>query len=93
MTRLESLLHRAPAALARGAGFVTLLALAIMAWSILVPKPLPIVLAMSLGHVVGVAGFALYCLAVVLDAKRASNPRSGAPSVNLAKTDGDDSVH
>ena len=93
MSPLEKLLHRAPAALARAAGFVTLLALAIMAGSILVPKPLPIILAMSLGHVVGIAGFGLYCLAVVLDAKRASSRRSGPPSVNLSKTDDDGSVH
>jgi hypothetical protein len=71
---LQKILHRAPVALARIAGGFTLVALAMMVVSILVPKPLPIILAMSLGQVVGVTGFGFYFLAVLLDI--ASRPRT-----------------
>jgi hypothetical protein len=70
MSIMQTILHRAPATLARIAGVFTLVALAMMAFSILVPKPLPIILAMSLGQVVGLAGFGFYFLAVVIDIAR-----------------------
>ena len=80
MSFIQKILHRAPVTLARIAGVFTLTALAMMAFSILVPKPLPIVLAMSLGQVIGVTGFGFYFLAVVLDiARRPRGPNSVRP--------------
>ncbi|MFT3694458.1 MAG: hypothetical protein QM831_15025 [Kofleriaceae bacterium] len=44
---------------------LTLIGLAFMAWSILVPTPLPVMLAMSVGQVIGTAAFALYLIVVI----------------------------
>jgi hypothetical protein len=46
---------------------LTLTALALMVVSILVPKPLLLVLAMSLGQLFGTVSLALYLLAIALD--------------------------
>ncbi len=45
----------------------TLLALALMAASIVSPKPILLVLAMSVGQGIGTLSLALYLLAIVLD--------------------------
>lgn len=89
MSLIQKILHRAPATLARIAGVFTLVALAMMAFSVLVPKPLPIVLAMSLGQVVGLTGFGFYFLAVLLDiARRPRGSRSvPPPAATVAKRD------
>lgn len=76
MTLREQLMHRSITGLSRLAALLTLLALAIMVYSVLVPAVLPVMLAMSLGHVVGGAGFACFFLAVVLDAARTKPPDS-----------------
>ncbi len=47
--------------------FTTLVALALMIGSIVYPKPLLLVLAMSLGQFFGTASLALYLLAIALD--------------------------
>lgn len=52
----------------RLASVLTLFALAIMVYSILVPRAIPVMLAMSLGQAVGIAGFGCFFIAVVLDA-------------------------
>jgi hypothetical protein len=44
---------------------LTLIGLALMVWSMLVPTPLPVMLAMSVGQVVGTAAFAIYLVIVV----------------------------
>ncbi len=48
-------------------GVATLAALLLMAASIVVPKPLRLVLAMSVGQGIGTLSLALYLLAIVLD--------------------------
>jgi uncharacterized protein (DUF2062 family) len=50
-----------------GASILTLLALALMVWSVLVPTPMPVLIAMSLGQVLGTAAFGLYLWVVVFD--------------------------
>ncbi len=47
-------------------------ALLMMAWSVIDPRALPVVLGMSVGQGLGVMAFACFALAVVLDARRAS---------------------
>lgn len=65
--------------LVRVACVLALLALALICYSVLVPHPLPVILAMSLGHLVGGAAFACYLLAVILDATRRPAPPSPPP--------------
>jgi hypothetical protein len=49
------------------AGVSTLVALALMVLSILSPKPIYLVIAMSVGQGIGTLSLALYLLAIVLD--------------------------
>lgn len=49
----------------RVSAVLTLIGLALMVWSMLVPTPLPVMLAMSVGQVVGTAAFAIYLVIVV----------------------------
>ena len=51
-------------------GVLTLIALALMAWSMLVPTPLPVMLAMTVGQVFGTTAFALYIFVVIRDLRR-----------------------
>ena len=48
-------------------GVLTLLALALMVWSVLAPTPLPVMLAMTVGQFLGTIAFGLYLLVVVKD--------------------------
>jgi hypothetical protein len=49
---------------------LTLLGLALMVWSVIQPSPLPTILAMSLGQLIGMTAFGLYILAIVIDLRR-----------------------
>ncbi|HET9990251.1 MAG TPA: hypothetical protein VFQ65_17090 [Kofleriaceae bacterium] len=49
---------------------LTLVALALMVWSLLQPTPLPVMVAMSVGQVFGTAAFAAYGYIVVRDILR-----------------------
>ena len=60
--------------LLRISAVLTLVALALMVWSMLVPTPLPVMLAMTVGQVVGTSAFGLY-LFVVVRALRAEYKR------------------
>lgn len=64
--------------------WTALIALAIMGTSIVWPSVLPVILAMSVGHVVGVAALACYLFAVILDSRRPPRP-SESPSSNAPK--------
>jgi len=64
-----------PGSLIRGSAVLTLLALAMMVWSMLDPTPLPVMLAMSLGQLLGTIAFALYGLAVYKDLMRIRRER------------------
>jgi hypothetical protein len=66
--------------LIRVACVLSLVGLAIMSYSILSPRPLPVILAMSVGQVIGGAGFACYLLAVVIDAARGRQPDTERPA-------------
>jgi hypothetical protein len=56
--------------LTRLACVLALVGLVLLCYSVLFPEPLPVILAMSGGHVVGVAAFLCYLLAIVLDQAR-----------------------
>jgi hypothetical protein len=49
----------------RVSAVLTLIGLGLMVWSMLVPTPLPVMLAMTVGQVVGTAAFAIYLVIVV----------------------------
>jgi hypothetical protein len=65
----------APGSLVRGAAVLTLFALALMVWSMLDPTPLPVMLAMSFGQVLGTIAFALYGIAIYKDLRRIRRER------------------
>lgn len=54
----------------RWSALLTLIGLAFMVWSMLAPTPLPVMLAMSVGQVIGSAAFAIYLYIVVRDLRR-----------------------
>jgi hypothetical protein len=56
--------------LTRVACLLALLGLAVMIYPLLFPGALTVVLSMALGHTLGIAAFACYLLAVVLDLAR-----------------------
>jgi hypothetical protein len=57
----------------RVACILALLALALIVWSLLDPRPIPVILAMSLGQAIGTLSFAAF-LVVVLRDLRAGEP-------------------
>ena len=55
-------------------GIATLLALGLMVLSIVSPKPILLVMAMSVGQGIGTLSLALYLLAIVLDLQGGGTP-------------------
>lgn len=54
----------------RVSAVLTLVALALMVWSMLVPTPLPVMLAMTVGQTLGTIAFGLYIVIVVRQLRR-----------------------
>jgi hypothetical protein len=52
------------------AAVLALFGLAMMVWSVLVPTPMPVVLAMTVGQGAGTLSFLLYLLVVIADLRR-----------------------
>lgn len=71
----------------RGAAILTLLALALMVWSVLQPTPMPVLLAMSLGQALGTAAFAMFGYVVLRDVRRQYIRRRDAAEL-LKRTSG-----
>lgn len=69
----------------RVASVATLVALALMVWSMLDPTPLPVMLAMSVAQGLGTLAFALYGLAVWTDLRRLRRARRESTEVLPAK--------
>ena len=61
--------------LLRLAAFLALAGLAFMVWSLLDPRPIPIMAAMSVGQGLGTLSFAIFLVVVVQDAWRANRKR------------------
>ncbi len=49
---------------------LTLIALALMVWSMVEPTPLPVMLAMTVGQAIGTVAFAIYAFIVVRELRR-----------------------
>ena len=62
------------------AAVLALFGLAMMVWAVLVPTPMPVILAMSVGQGAGTLSFLLYLLVVIADLRRSrvfdERPRS-----------------
>ncbi len=63
----------------------TLVALALMVVSIVFPKPLLLVLAMSLGQLFGTLSLALYLLAIALDLQGVGEHEDIGPHIGLGE--------
>lgn len=62
----------------RRACLLALAALGLIVWSMLQPKPLPVVVAMSMGQLLGTLSLALFAYAVIADLReRLARGRSG----------------
>jgi hypothetical protein len=60
--------HSKPLLMVSGA--LTLVALALMCWSMVKPTPLPVMVAMTVGQVIGTTAFVIYLFVVVRDIRR-----------------------
>ncbi len=67
----------------------TLVALGLMVLGIVFPKPLLLVLAMSLGQLFGTLSLALYLLAIVLDLQGVGEHEDIAPHIGLETKPGE----
>ena len=84
--------------LLRAAAVLTLLGLALMVWSMLVPTPMPVMLAMSVGQAFGTLAFAAFGYVVLVDqlrkqrAKgaraRLASPRGHRPQARACRRSG-----
>jgi len=82
-----------PEQVVRFAAVVVLFALACMVWSLVDPRPVPIMVAMSVGQALGTLSLLLYVGVIVVEARRATRggrQRQGeapGPTVNGATMD------
>ena len=67
---IKRILHARSATLLRISGILTLVALALMAWSMAQPTPLPVMLAMTVGQAIGTTAFSCYLFVVIRDVRR-----------------------
>lgn len=68
-----------PTALLRWSAALTLLALALMVWSMLQPTPLPVMLAMTAGQGLGTLALLMYLFVVIQDFRRIRRERKSGP--------------
>jgi hypothetical protein len=64
----------------RAACLLALLAIALMVWSLLVPTPMPVMVAMSVGQGLGTLSLGAFLYIVALDLLRARRERLAASS-------------
>jgi len=73
---LQRVLGNSVTGLTRTACWLALAGLATMSYSIISPRPLPVIFAMSVGQGIGILAFLCYLLAVVIDVGR--HPRGSS---------------
>ena len=79
--RLESpVKRRTREQLLRGACVLAILALGLIVWSVIVPTPLPVLVALSLGQALGTASFVVYLIIVAADLRVRRTLESLPPS-------------
>lgn len=68
---------------------LTLLALALMVWSVVQPTPLPVMLAMTVGQGLGTSAFAIFIVIVFKDLTRSRRAkRDSLQSIGLSEDEG-----
>lgn len=82
---LRQLLERSVTSLIRVACLFALVGLAVMCASLIWPRALLVIFAMSVGHAIGFGAFASYMLAVVVDMRRARRERSSMPPAAVSE--------
>lgn len=70
----------------------TLVALGLMALSLLSPKPIFLVLAMSVGQAIGALSFAMYLLAIALDLQKAPGAAAASSEALAARAPASDAT-
>ena len=78
MKLLQRLLAGSVNKLTRAACIFALLGLALMSYSIIDPRAIPVIVAMSIGHAFGISAFACSLFAVVLDIRGVDQTRPAA---------------
>jgi hypothetical protein len=78
--RLIDRFPRSVTHLTRVAAGFALLGLATFALGLFVPKPLPVIFSMSIGHGLGMVAVLLYFVAVAIDTTRGPGRRSAPPA-------------
>jgi len=61
--------------LLRVSAVLTMIGLAFMVWSMMQPTPLPVMLAMSVGQLLGTSAFIIYLIVIVIDLRRVRRAR------------------
>ena len=73
----------------RGACVLSLIAIALMVWSVLDPRPAPVVIAMSVGQVFGTLALGTFLFVILRDLRRAKllpgDPRPSDPGKSGAE--------
>jgi hypothetical protein len=87
MKLVQRLLAGSVLKLTRAACVFALLGLGLMSYSILDPRAIPVIMAMSVGHAFGVAAVACYALAVALDARRNASASASASATRSTPND------
>ena len=67
---LARVAHRSVAELTRVACVLALLGLSVMIFPLLFPSAIAVVLSIGIGHMIGIAAFGVYLLAVIFDRAR-----------------------
>ena len=63
---------------------LTLVGLALMVWSMIAPTPLPVILAMSLGQLLGTLAFGMFGYAVLVDQLRKQRAKGAMAAARRA---------
>lgn len=90
LDRIPSKLRISEQRLARTASYFALSGLLLFAVSLFHPKPLTVILSMSVGHILGGIAVLLYLVAVIVDTHEASKSkgRTAAPTSPTVQGDG-----
>lgn len=91
MNLIQRLRGKSVTVLTRTACWLALVALAVMSYSIISPRPLPVIFAMSVGQGIGIFAFLCYLLAVLIDVGQrppaSLRPQPKSPSEAVANVE------
>lgn len=88
VVRLVRLIQRYSTRLLQIAAILALVGLALVVWSLLDPRPIPIMAAMSVGQAIGTLSFVIFLVVVLQDAWRANRKRKEVDDKEKEKDSG-----